>query len=98
MNDTGYPKLVITTNKLKGRSHFTLDRFISMFVKNCVNHDRIIIEANDKTLNIAVQISYLFKEAFMMEEKRDVIIKTVGDIKVKIYIFILEKIPAIRRN
>lgn len=96
MNYDGYSKLVIGNNRLKGRSHFTTARFVEMIMKMFNKCDVLIIESNNKTEYLTIQVAAIVKGAMDLHEEKRVETKEINGKEVEVTIRILEKPPAIR--
>lgn len=98
----GYPSLIIGSNKLlvKRGDTFTTDRFISMLCRHFRSSSRVIVYSNFKTEEFASSIIEIFCDAFMIvkEEKSIVEVTKRDGQKIKSVMWILDKLPAIRRD
>lgn len=99
MNLDDYPIVAVGTNKLKGRSHYTRDRFLSMVLRILRFHDRVIITANPRTEDLVTQIIGIFKDTgLVVEEDRNFMVKNIRGKDQKIIYWILDKIPSCRKD
>lgn len=90
-----YPTIIFGNNRLKGRSHFTEERFGWMIVRAFRNHDRIVIESNYKTEDLAEKIINILGESFKIEKDKRIIKKKIENEERDVIRFVIQKIPAL---
>lgn len=72
---SNYPLVVFGKQRLKGRSHFSSDRYLSMIVRGFRDHNCVIVECNHRTEGMANVAIAILEESFKITKERQVVKK-----------------------